>query len=98
MVLPPPASDQNSRFRPSGPTIRKSRSSEKVCCSVVKPILIFVTLSQTVVATPTERETVALSRIVSTPEPSLTKNEPVGMRTSPVDARADSRTAAATSG
>src|SRR5262245_4884788 len=31
MGKPPPASDQNSKPRPSGPTSRKSRSSGKVC-------------------------------------------------------------------
>jgi len=52
---------------------------------VIKLILIFVALTQAVARILSDRETVALSAIVSAPELSPRKNEPIGMRRSPVD-------------
>jgi hypothetical protein len=84
MELEPPASDQKARFRPSGPRIRKSRSSANVCISEPKPTLILVILAQEVVPKLIVRVSVALSGIVNGPL-SLRVVEKIGMRRPPVD-------------
>ena len=43
MAVPPPASDQNARLVPSGPTNRKSRSAGNVCDSPVRVMVSVLT-------------------------------------------------------
>jgi hypothetical protein len=80
MAVAPPASDQNARLVPSGPTNRKSRSSGNVCDSPVRVMLSVLTRAHSPkVVKSNHRETVVASVIVRAPPGSLNVRTPRDM-------------------